>query len=70
MQETTGNIFKGIYPKIKRRIKKKLLNMNNALTEINFNSTNFIKAQLTQRLFSVWPMDQPVDKWRCTVLPT
>ncbi len=32
MQETTANIFKGIYPKIKRRIKKKLLNINNALT--------------------------------------
>ncbi len=32
-----------------------LLVVNNALTQIHFNGTNFINAQLTQRAFSVWP---------------
>ncbi len=27
---------------------------------INFNGTDFINAQLTQRVFSVWPMAQSV----------
>ncbi len=31
-----------------------------ALTQINFNGTNFINPRLTQRVFSVWPMAQPV----------
>ncbi len=32
----------------------------NALTQITFNGTNFINARLTQRIFSVWPVAQPV----------
>ncbi len=36
------------------------VNVNNALTQINFNGTNFIHARLTQRVFSVWPVAQPV----------
>ncbi len=34
--------------------------VNNALTQINFNGTNFINARLTQHVFSVWPVAQPV----------
>ncbi len=34
--------------------------VNNALTQIPFNGTNFINVRLTQRVFSVWPMAQPV----------
>ncbi len=34
--------------------------VNNALTQIHFNGTNFFNARLTQRVFSVWPMAQPV----------
>ncbi len=34
--------------------------VNNALTQINFNGTNFNNAWLTQRIFSVWPVAQPV----------
>ncbi len=34
--------------------------VNNALTEINFNGTNFINARLTQHVFSVWPVARPV----------
>ncbi len=30
------------------------------LTQIHFNGTNFINARLTQRLFSVWPVAQPL----------
>ncbi len=30
------------------------------LTQNNFNGTNFINTQLTQRIFSVWPMAQPI----------
>ncbi len=30
------------------------------LTQIPFNSTNFINARLTQRIFSVSPMAQPL----------
>ncbi len=30
------------------------------LTKIQFNGTNFINAQLTQCVFSVWPMAQLV----------
>ncbi len=30
------------------------------ITQINFNSTNFINAQLMQSVFSVWPVVQPV----------
>ncbi len=30
------------------------------LTQIHFNSTNFINARLRQRMFSVWPLAQPV----------
>ncbi len=42
--------------------------VNNALTQINFNGTNFINARLTQHVFSVWPVAQPVvEKWRCSV---
>ncbi len=32
----------------------------NALTQINFNGTHFFDARLTQRIFSVWPVAQPV----------
>ncbi len=32
----------------------------NALTQIHFNGTNFFNARLTQRIFSVWPVAQPV----------
>ncbi len=32
----------------------------NALMQIHFNGTNFFNARLTQRLFSVWPVAQPV----------
>ncbi len=32
----------------------------NALTQINFNGTNFFNARLTQRVFPVWPVAQPV----------
>ncbi len=28
--------------------------------QINFNGTNFISTQLSQRIFSVWPVAQPV----------
>ncbi len=34
--------------------------VNNALTQINFNATNFINARFTQRVFSVWPVARPV----------
>ncbi len=34
--------------------------VNNALTEIIFNGTNFINARLTQHVFSVWPVARPV----------
>ncbi len=34
--------------------------VNNALTQINFNGTNFFNARLTQRVFPVWPVAQPV----------
>ncbi len=34
--------------------------VNNALTQIPFNDTNFINTQLTQHVFSVWPVAQPV----------
>ncbi len=30
------------------------------LTQIHFNGTNFINAWLTLRVFSVWPLAQPV----------
>ncbi len=30
------------------------------LTQIHFNGTNFINARLTLRMFSVWPVAQPV----------
>ncbi len=30
------------------------------LTQIHFNGTNFFNARLTQRVFSVWPVAQPV----------
>ncbi len=32
----------------------------NALTQIHFNGTNFFNARLTQRVFPVWPVAQPV----------
>ncbi len=32
----------------------------NALTQINFNGTNFFNARLTQRVFPVWPVAQPI----------
>ncbi len=32
----------------------------NALMQIHFNGTNFFNARLTQRLFSVWPVAQPI----------
>jgi len=32
----------------------------NALTQIHFNGTNCINAQLTQCVFSVWPVARPV----------
>ncbi len=32
----------------------------NALTQINFNGTNFFNAWLTLRVFSVWPVAQHV----------
>ncbi len=32
----------------------------NALTQIPFNGTNFINVRLTQHVFSVWPVTQPV----------
>ncbi len=32
----------------------------NALTQIHFNGTNFFNVRLTQRVFSVWPVAQPV----------
>ncbi len=35
-------------------------NVNNALTQIPFNGTDFINVGLTQRIFSVWPVAQPV----------
>ncbi len=34
--------------------------VNNALTQIHFNATHFFNARLTQRVFSVWPVAQPV----------
>ncbi len=34
--------------------------VNNALTQIHFNGTNFFNARLTQRVFSVWPVAQPL----------
>ncbi len=34
--------------------------VNNALTQIHFNGTHFFNARLTQRVFSVWPVAQPV----------
>ncbi len=36
------------------------IQINNALMQINFNGTNFINMQLTQHVFSVWPMAQSV----------
>ncbi len=36
------------------------INVNNALTQIHFNGTNFINVRITQHAFSVWPMAQPV----------
>ncbi len=36
------------------------INVNNALTQIPFNCTNFINARLTQCLFSAWPVAQPL----------
>ncbi len=41
-------------------INRQSLPVNNALTLIPFNSTNLINAQLTQCVFSVWPVAQPV----------
>ncbi len=38
--------------------KYKLVLVNNALTQIN--CTHFINARLMQRIFSVWPVAQPV----------
>ncbi len=38
----------------------KVNNVNNALTQIPFNGTHFINVRLTQRVFSVWPVAQPV----------
>ncbi len=32
----------------------------NALTQIHFNGTNFFNARLTQRVFPVWPVAQPI----------
>ncbi len=32
----------------------------NALMQIPYNATNFINVRLTHRLFSVWPVAQPV----------
>ncbi len=32
----------------------------NALMQIYFKGTNFINARLTQSVFSVWPVAQPV----------
>ncbi len=32
----------------------------NALTQTHFNGTNFFNARLTQRVFSVWPVAQPL----------
>ncbi len=37
-----------------------VVNVNNALMQIHFNGTNFINVRLTQRVFSVWPVAQPV----------
>ncbi len=34
--------------------------IKNALTQINFNGTNFINARLMQRVFSAWPVAQPI----------
>ncbi len=36
------------------------IKVNNALTQIHFNGTHFINAWLTQRIFSVWPVTQPI----------
>ncbi len=36
------------------------MRVNNALTQIPFNGTNFINTRLTQRVFSIWPVAQPV----------
>ncbi len=38
----------------------KVNNVNNALTQIPFNGTHFINVRLTQRVFSVWPVAQPI----------
>ncbi len=34
--------------------------INNALTQIHFNGTNFFNTRLTQHVFPVWPMAQPI----------
>ncbi len=34
--------------------------MLSKLTQIPFNGTNFINVRLTQRVFFVWPVAQPV----------
>ncbi len=34
--------------------------VNNALTQIHLNGTNFINTRLTQHMFSVWPVAQPI----------
>ncbi len=34
--------------------------VNNTLMQIHFNGTNFINVRLTHRVFSVWPVAQPV----------
>ncbi len=36
------------------------VSVNNVLTQIPFNGTNFINVRLTQRVFSVWTLAQPV----------
>ncbi len=36
------------------------VNVNNALTQISFNGTNFINARLMLYVFSVWPVAQPL----------
>ncbi len=34
--------------------------VNALITQIHFNGTHFINVRLTQRVFSVWPVAQPV----------
>ncbi len=54
-----GTVYWDMTPTRKKK-KESYYDVNNALTQIHFNGTHFLNARLTQRVFSVWPVAQPV----------